>query len=952
MNKIKLNISNLHYNSKPEGDIAKKVFANIIKESNRNIEISYDEFIEKILNGHTFTPMVINTPIMINPEINEKLIVTTNEYNENKNKFIKQYKIKQWECNNTIVRRQEICWTSQDLLVLDFDDGIDEKTILIRCKELNIKPFWLYDSFSSTSQHKKFRLLFRIDKTITDFRIAKLLINSLMILFPECDKQCKDMARIFWGTNKVKYNLYSGFYKPDFTVSFEEIMKALHVHYKNKDSAHYARNIAEFAFSNGIFLSKNNQILFSTEDIKKETIENCKDLCKYKDLNIPYAFTEIEMKYNGYTKTQIRSMTDKNTVKTMYLSEGNYNVYTIPINEIKNKCKLLNEACNANYELGHQEYFKIMQLLSHVKGGDSEFIDIVNNNYEINKNKGNVFNPETMMNEYSYIKTKGYNIPLCNSDSDSGSCIYCDKCVHGKTPLSFFNINKDTIEKIVDNYGTSTIDECYIETETEINSFLNNKQPEHVVINAPTGCGKTEAYVNLCKSNDIIAVPTHKLAQEVVERIEQQGKSVIYARKRPNLPNEHDNNIYNNLLFKQLIKKASSFYKNKVEEMKKYQITDVEQDCINWIKEQDILYSTSDIIVCTHHKLKIILSKNKNIKNVIIDEDPISNILITDTTIDWKDIKIFKNHVEWEGSLTDLDSVKDIIMDLNKTIKQKPHVIYYDGFNSIKKEQQNEILEICNACKINTPVNKLFIDDRDEIFMDDVFMGMKILPEYNANKIDKLHIVNKTGFSKKLNVCILSATIPQKIAELINFKYIDNNFNYNTDSIKLYFNDTYSKTSLERMVKNGKNSSELKYMKNVIGNIPVITFKTMKQKLSNLGFNVEPTIHFGNTEGIDTLNGKDIAVVGTFHANPIKYEILAAAWNIDLSLKTMHNKKIFRNGYEFLFYTYDNEELAEIQLYSIESDLVQAIGRARTYRNNANVYVFSNLPIKGCKIMK
>ena len=210
MKKIKLNMSNLHYNSKPERELANRVFANIIKEHNRNIEISYDEFIEKIINGHSFTPMVINTPIMINPEINEQLIVTTDEYTENKNKFIKQYKIKEWECNLPIIRRKEVCWTSQDLLVLDFDDGIDEKTILIRCKELNIKPFWLYDSFSSTSRHKKFRLLFRIDKTITDFRIAKLLINALMAIFPECDKQCSDMARLFWGTKKEKYDLYPG----------------------------------------------------------------------------------------------------------------------------------------------------------------------------------------------------------------------------------------------------------------------------------------------------------------------------------------------------------------------------------------------------------------------------------------------------------------------------------------------------------------------------------------------------------------------------------------------------------------------------------------------------------------------------------------------------------------------------------------------------------------------
>jgi hypothetical protein len=47
-----------------------------------------------------------------------------------------------------------------------------------------------------------------------------------------------------------------------------------------------------------------------------------------------------------------------------------------------------------------------------------------------------------------------------------------------------------------------------------------------------------------------------------------------------------------------------------------------------------------------------------------------------------------------------------------------------------------------------------------------------------------------------------------------------------------------------------------------------------------------------------------------------------------------------------MFNCYDNLELREIQLGLIESDLIQAIGRARTLRTDATVEVYSNFPLR------
>ena len=127
----------------------------------------------------------------------------------------------------------------------------------------------------------------------------------------------------------------------------------------------------------------------------------------------------------------------------------------------------------------------------------------------------------------------------------------------------------------------------------------------------------------------------------------------------------------------------------------------------------------------------------------------------------------------------------------------------------------------------------------------------------------------------------------------------------------------------------------------IIGDMPTITYKSLKEE-----FNTIAT--FGATSGLDAFGGLDIAVVGTPHVTPIVYLLYAyALGNKPVPNDTqMSYEKIHRNGFEYYFNTYDDPMLREIQLYLIESELIQAIGRARILRNDCTVSVFSNLPIQ------
>jgi hypothetical protein len=80
----------------------------------------------------------------------------------------------------------------------------------------------------------------------------------------------------------------------------------------------------------------------------------------------------------------------------------------------------------------------------------------------------------------------------------------------------------------------------------------------------------------------------------------------------------------------------------------------------------------------------------------------------------------------------------------------------------------------------------------------------------------------------------------------------------------------------------------------------------------------------------------------------VVYFLTAAAIGEEISVSDMEMKlqKIEYNGFKFKFNCYSHTALRNIQLSLIESDLTQAVGRARTLRYKAKVVVYSNFPLQ------
>ncbi|WBX80321.1 hypothetical protein PD280_22595 [Virgibacillus salarius] len=109
---------------------------------------------------------------------------------------------------------------------------------------------------------------------------------------------------------------------------------------------------------------------------------------------------------------------------------------------------------------------------------------------------------------------------------------------------------------------------------------------------------------------------------------------------------------------------------------------------------------------------------------------------------------------------------------------------------------------------------------------------------------------------------------------------------------------------------------------------------------------------FDIPEGFDNLKGENITVIGTPHLNPIAYLLISVAlgYRMGLEESRMEYIPVERNGLRFYFTTYSNDSLLkEVQFYFVESQLLQAIGRARVNRFPAKVLILSNLPVVGAE---
>lgn len=428
----------------------------------------------------------------------------------------------------------------------------------------------------------------------------------------------------------------------------------------------------------------------------------------------------------------------------------------------------------------------------------------------------------------------------------------------------------------------------------------------------------------------------------------------------------------------------------------------------------DIKNNTDSIIFCTHSKLLSLTCKTNRViidedimdsvllnseSTKITEFEKLSNLL---NTISARISILLKNETDVdiirkltaELTLTDsiLAKIKKMISTFKKVnnflIDNKKYPKYINDktlYFSMKLELKKDEIKILrkvireNAAKFKTGIIKFLhvrknedVEYTKQVLIDDKDMLESSYDDEADIKVDLLLAMNKDGsmqhtltgfdiFKNRKNIILTATANVDMYKQISNIDILKIDDVENKGTVEQYLL-AMGRSTLEQII---KDEVKLQKLKDIIIDDTVITFKNFKDKLKLSGFKVWKDGHYNKTTGQDTLKGQNITVLGTPFHNPVKYVL--AAFALGYSLKDLgltkeighnvirnpawSNKTIYNHNVDkFNLVTFNNTILQKIQMHFIETELIQAVGRARALREeDAQVQIISNFPIKGAK---
>lgn len=176
------------YSSKPKGGEIGKLNNRLIKN---DVNISVEDLARELEVGKTFAPACFRSV-------------------------------------NGQVKRSKEHWYSQQVIGLDFDDGMKLKDAINEFKD---SAAFIYTTFSHTNEANKFRVIFILNKPSFNYCEVEYLLERLLKKYPMADNACKDCTRLFYG-GKQQFKLN---YENRITVN-DYIEKEIEVFGKTDDS--------------------------------------------------------------------------------------------------------------------------------------------------------------------------------------------------------------------------------------------------------------------------------------------------------------------------------------------------------------------------------------------------------------------------------------------------------------------------------------------------------------------------------------------------------------------------------------------------------------------------------------------------------------------------------------------------------------------------------------------
>lgn len=866
-------------------------------------------------------------------QINNRIAASVRELNQNELKeTIKRIGSKGCTFSPATFKngvRNKDNFEQQQLFALDFDNKDPKKKITFdevkeRAALYELPVLSAYDTMSSTG-HDKFRVVFMNDVSVTDRRVAEAVQLAMGEMFPEADPSCyKDVSKLYFGGKEL---IYYDDTVPRINIEsiFRNYTYSMKKRYRDN---HYKEHIKRFSKKTGIALNRKGLLdvtitdhLFPADDSTEDAgatqyIENGKNSPTAIIYDQDYIKANGEIFPNKYYVINFNG-TRNSSVKTPGEKSKNHKDFRAGVLQDMNKCKLFQDFDNGNRKLSHDELFGIATNLIQVETGTKYFM-------EKRLEYPNIY-PDDAKNEkweahLSYMEQNNYYPQACDK-----YCPYHKECAHCKNILSTIYTKRRSMEKIVGcNEEFYSMEEMQEDVYDAISRAYHAIGKKYYIIKAMTGAGKSHSYIKLMREYPderfLIAVPTNLLKDEILEKAKGTG---IKAMKTPSLEaimNEIPSTIKKRIqkLYKRGQHHLVHPYIKKVLEKKELEGKDILCLC-KYMEKREKLKVWKGCVITTHRYL---LSMDKErldeFDSIIIDEDILFKSVISN---------------QGEISVSDLKRLKKETTDPRLSNKIK---------KLLKASETQSCIEMEGLeWEDEEGDKKSMLFDIPSFCQTEWFYLRRRENEDKLNE-DKFVFLKPADFPGDKYI-IVSATADEEICgwyfgeENIDF-YECKKAEY-MGELKQYCGKSMSRTCL------ANNPGMIKSLMHQFSmdSDNVITF--MNQRIGEL--------HFGNTEGSNMLEGQDILVIGTpYHAEFI-YKLAAFSMGIEFDAgEKMTLQTIDYNGYRFQFTTFQNEELRKIHLWMIESELEQAVGRARLLRNACTVHLFSNFPLSQAQMIQ
>lgn len=813
-------------------------------------------------------------------------------------------------------RRCKANFEQQQLFVLDFDNKdpnecISFKEVYDRAEQYELPILFAYETLSSIDQNK-FRVIFLNDVSITDGKVAEAIQLALGTIFSEADSSCyKDISKMYYGGKSILY-----FDNEIRTINIESTFRNLSLYLKDRYKAnHYKAKLAKFSAETGIALNKNGLLDITVSDNPKEANgadsnaangKNSPSTIIYKTdfSNIivngeifPKRYYRINLNVcgEGTNETSVGKISLINPLK----NHAQYRSATIK--EIEQRCRLYNEFITGKEILNHEELFGISTNLIQVETGIQNFKNVLS--------KYSPYHEKQYKWEHDiiYMKQQEY----CPQGCDN-FCPYKGECNHGTNILSTVCLKRGVIEKIPKYKPVFySIEEVQNDTYSAICKAYKATDKQFQIIKSMTGAGKSYSYLKLMSENPndrfLISAPTNLLKNEIYNKAKEMG---INVEKTPSLFE-----IKSEIPDKEQAVIEYLYKSGRNQEVHNYIQSILDKNDIptlrNYWESREKLKTFKGSVITTHRYLLNMDEKRlKEYNAIIIDEDI-----------------IFKSIISNQGEIT--------VSELETVLKETKDYRLSEKINQLLKAA-----EIQTCIQLEGFKYEYGDDNISSVFDIPSFCLTKQFYLRRTSKEKKLKedtvVYLKPAFFTNVKYIMVSATVEIEICN--NFLGKENVSFYECKQAK--YKGTllqYPEKSMSRTCISNNFGIIPKLIKKFdISEDNVITF--MRENIGQL--------HFGNTEGSNTLEGKDILVVGTPYHIMFLYKLAAFTIGLDFDEnEEMSSQIVAHNGYRFRFTTFENKNLRAIHFWMLESELEQAVGRARLLRNECIVHLFSNFPL-------